>query len=125
VVLGDYREFLVAIAGAAGSLTGLLFVALSVAPRHPLNPGPTVIQQVRATAALLSFSNALAVSLFGLVPGNNVGYPAVVLGVIGILFTAAGAGRDQLQDDRGPGRGPIPRADRNTVRGPASKRTRH
>jgi hypothetical protein len=91
VVLGDYREFLVAIAGAAGSLTGLLFVALSVAPRHPLNPGPTVIQQVRATAALLSFSNALAVSLFGLVPGNNVGYPAVVLGVIGILFTAAGA----------------------------------
>ena len=32
-----------------------------------------------------------AISLFGLVPGNNVGYPAVVLGVIGILFTAAGA----------------------------------
>jgi hypothetical protein len=91
VVLGEYREFLVAIAGTAGSLTGLLFVAMSVAPRHPLNLGPTVIQQVRATAALLAFSNALAVSLFGLAPGNNVGYPAVVLGVIGILFTAAGA----------------------------------
>jgi hypothetical protein len=90
VVLGDYRDYLVAIAAAAGSLTGLLFVAMSVAPRHPLTPGPTVIQQVRATAALLAFSNALAVSLFGLVPGNNVGYPAVVLGVIGILFTAAG-----------------------------------
>jgi hypothetical protein len=90
VVLGDYRDFLVAIAGAAGALTGLLFVAMSVAPRHPLNPGPAVIQQVRATAALLAFSNALAVSLFGLVPGNNLGYPAVVLGVIGILFTAAG-----------------------------------
>jgi hypothetical protein len=90
VILGEYRDFLIAIAGAAGSLTGLLFVAMSVAPRHPLNLGPTVIQQVRATAALLSFTNALAVSLFGLVPGNNVGYPAVALGVIGILFTAAG-----------------------------------
>jgi hypothetical protein len=60
-----------------------------VAPRHPLSPGPAVIQQVRAAAALLAFTNALAVSLFGLVPGNNVGYPAAVLGVIGILFTAA------------------------------------
>ena len=37
-----------------------------------------------------SFTNALAVSLFGLVPGTNVGYPAVVVGVIGLLFGAAG-----------------------------------
>jgi hypothetical protein len=90
VVLGEYREFLAAIAGSAAALTGLLFVAMSVAPRHILSPWPAVIQQVRATAALLAFTNALAVSTFGLVPGNNVGYPAVVLGVIGLLFTAAG-----------------------------------
>jgi hypothetical protein len=63
----------VAIAAAAGSLTGLLFVAMSVAPRRPLNPGSAVIQQVRATAALLAFSNALAVSIFGLVPGATEG----------------------------------------------------
>ncbi len=40
---------------------------------------------------MLAFTNALAVSLFGLVPGNNVGYPATVLAVIGIFYTAAGA----------------------------------
>jgi hypothetical protein len=40
-------------------------------------------------AALLAFNNALAVSLFSLVPGTNVGYPALVLGILGILFTAA------------------------------------
>jgi hypothetical protein len=51
--------------------------------------GPAVIRQVRAAAALLAFTNVLAVSPFGLVPGNNVGYPAPVLSVIGILFTAA------------------------------------
>jgi hypothetical protein len=39
VVLGEYREFLAAIAGSAAALTGLLFVAMSVAPRHLLSPG--------------------------------------------------------------------------------------
>jgi hypothetical protein len=85
----DYRDLLVAIAGSGGALTGLLFVALSVAPRRDLARGPRIIQQIRAAAALLAFTNALAVSLFGLVPQTNVGYPSMVLGVIGILFTAA------------------------------------
>jgi hypothetical protein len=78
-----------AIAASAGSLTGLLFVALSVARRPDPQEGSAVIQQVRAAAALLAFVNALAVSLFGLVPGTNIGYPAAVLGIIGLFFTAA------------------------------------
>ena len=90
MVFGTYRELFAAIAATAGALTGLLFVAISVAPRRGPVSGLPVIQQVRAAAALLAFINALAVSLFGLVPGTNVGYPAAVLGVIGILFTAAG-----------------------------------
>ncbi len=85
----DYRDMLVAIAGAAGALTGLLFVALPVAPRRDPTPGPRIIRQVRAGAALLAFTNAVAVSLFGLVPQTNVGYPSVTLGVIGLFFTAA------------------------------------
>jgi hypothetical protein len=89
VVTGDTREFLAATAGAAGALTGLLFVALSVAPRQRNASLPAVILQVRAAAAMLAFSNALAVSLFTLVPGTGAGYPATVLGVIGVLFTAA------------------------------------
>jgi hypothetical protein len=90
VVVGTYRDFFAATATAAGSLTGLLFVALSVTGRRGMLSGPLVFQQVRAAAALLAFSNALVVSLFALVPGSNAGYPAIVLGVIGILFTAAG-----------------------------------
>jgi hypothetical protein len=80
---------LVAIATTAGALTGLLFVALSVAPRRQRDLGPLVIRQIRAAAALLAFSNALSVSLFSLVPGTNIGYPSIALGVIGIAFTAA------------------------------------
>jgi len=89
MIPGDYRDMLVAIATSAGALTGLLFVALSVAPRRERDLGPRVIRQIRAAAALLAFSNALAVSLFSLVPGTNVGYPSIALGVIGIAFTAA------------------------------------
>ncbi len=85
----DYRDLLLAIASSAGALTGLLFVALSVAPRRDPLVGPRAIRQIRPAAAMLAFTNALSVSLFGLVPGTNVGYPSLALGVIGIAFTAA------------------------------------
>jgi hypothetical protein len=89
VVPGLYRDLFAAIAATAGSLTGLLFVALSVTPRQAPAAGAPAIQQIRAAAALLSFTNAMVVSLFSLVPGTNPGYPAAALGVIGTLFTAA------------------------------------
>jgi hypothetical protein len=89
VVPGIYRDLFTAVAATAGSLTGLLFVALSVGAGRGETAGPPAIQQVRAAAALLAFSNAMAVSLFSIVPGTNPGYPAAVLGVIGISFTAA------------------------------------
>jgi hypothetical protein len=90
VVPATYRELFAAVATASAALTGLLFVALSLVPRRGSGSGLSVIQQVRAAAAWLAFTNALAVALFGLVPGTNVGYPALVLGVTGIAFTVAG-----------------------------------
>jgi hypothetical protein len=89
VVTGAYRDLFAASAASAAALTGLLFVAMTVASRQTLTGSARVIRQIRASAALLAFTNTLAVSLFGLVPGVNVGYPAVVLAVIGIFFTAA------------------------------------
>jgi hypothetical protein len=90
MLTGPYQDLLPAIADCAAALTGLLFVAMTVARRHSPLDRPVVIEQVRAAACILAFTNALAVSLFGLVPGNNAGYPATVLAVIGIFFTAAG-----------------------------------
>lgn len=86
--MGTYRELFAAIAGAAAALTGLLFVAISVSPGR-LSSGSRVISEVRAATALVSFTNVLSVALFGLVPDTNVGYPATVVGVVGLLFTAA------------------------------------
>jgi hypothetical protein len=88
---GTYRDLFPAIATSAAALIGLLFVAMTVAARRNPADRPAVILQVRAAASILAFTNALAVSLFGLVPGNNVGYPAVAVAVIGIFFAVAGA----------------------------------
>ncbi len=89
MVTGAYRDLFAATASAAGALTGLLFVAMSVGRSQALVRGPAVIRQIRASAALLAFTNTLTVALFGLVPGTNIGYPSVILAIIGILFTAA------------------------------------
>lgn len=97
MVFGAYRDLFTAVAASAASLTGLLFVAISVQPRSARGERRDVIQQVRAAASLLAFTNVLSVSLFGLVPSNNVGYPAIVLGIIGVLFTLAGL-RSMLAD---------------------------
>ncbi len=86
---GSYSNLFVVIATSAATLIGLLFVALSVSESRS-GARPRVVRQFRAAASFLAFINALTVTLFGLVPGTNVGYPALVLGVTGVLFTAAG-----------------------------------
>jgi hypothetical protein len=89
MVTGDARDLFVAVASAAAALTGLLFVAITVTPRPAGGRPRGVIHQVRSAAALLAFTNALGISLFGLVPDNNAGYPAAGFGIIGTLFTLA------------------------------------
>jgi hypothetical protein len=90
VLNGTYETLLPAIAACAAALIGLLFVAISVTGRRRPDDRPAVVEQVRAAAAILAFTNAITVSLFGLVPGNNIGYPATVVAVGGIFFTLAG-----------------------------------
>ncbi len=85
----DFKDLFATTAETSAALTGLLFVAASIVPRRALFAGAPVIQQVRAAAALLAFVNALTVSLFSLVPGTDVGWPAAIVGVGGLLFTAA------------------------------------
>jgi hypothetical protein len=89
---GNYRDLFVVIATSAATLIGLLFVALSIAESRA-GSRPKVVRQFRAAASFVAFINPLTVTLFSLVPGTNVGYPALVLGASGLLFTAAGIRR--------------------------------
>lgn len=91
IIPADYREFFVAAAGASGALIGLLFVAVTVFPERARQASTRVEYHARASAALLVFSNALVLSLAALVPGSDLGWWAVAIGVSVVGFAAATA----------------------------------
>ena len=85
MVPGVYDAYLAAMATAAAALIGLLFVAVSVRDDTIFGPNAIPGGEALAITAFTGLVNSFVVSLLGLIPKINIGEPAVIMAVIGII----------------------------------------
>ena len=87
MVPGAYDAYLGAAATASAALIGLLFVAVSVRDDSIFGPKATPGGEALAITAFTGLVNSFVVSLLGLIPKVNIGEPAVIAAVIGVVAT--------------------------------------
>jgi hypothetical protein len=90
VVTAPFVNFFVTSAQAGAALVGLLFVAVSLAPEKIVTREAVPERRAMALGTFTALANAFFVSIFALVPDQNLGYALVLVGVGAFLSTVSG-----------------------------------
>ncbi len=85
MVTSEYITFFASMAGVGATLFGLIFVAISIVPESVATPNASLDRQVKATTSYLALLNPLVISLFALIPHQQIGVVAISLSTMGLL----------------------------------------
>jgi hypothetical protein len=85
----EYASFFATMAAVGATLFGLIFVAVSITPESIAAASAPLERQVKAAAAYFALLNPFMISLFALVPQEELGVAVIILSSIGLLSTGA------------------------------------
>lgn len=89
MVPGAIVGYYSAATAAAGTLIGLLFVAISLRPDSIFGEHAAAAPRRLAESSFTALVNAFFVSLVAIIPRTNLGYPAAILAVLSLYSTIA------------------------------------
>ncbi len=87
MVPSDYITYFATMAAVGGTLFGLIFVAISITPESAAAPNASLDRQVRANTSYLALLNPLLISLFALIPHQQIGFVTIGMSTLGLLNT--------------------------------------
>ena len=83
----EYAVFFTTMAATGATLFGLVFLTISIAPERIVAERAPLERQVKAATAYSALLNPLILSLFALVPHQQMGTVAAGLGISGLIST--------------------------------------
>lgn len=83
----DYSLYFTTMATVGATLFGLIFVVISIAPASIATASAPLERQFRALTAYSALLNPVIISLFALVPHQQIGFVVIVLSLFGLLNT--------------------------------------
>jgi hypothetical protein len=80
-------NYFIASTGASAALVGLIFVAISLAPKETVMAGAAPERRAVAGGSFLALINIFFISLAALNTSDNLGWTVLVLSIIGLVNT--------------------------------------
>lgn len=83
----EYSPYFSAMAAVGATLFGLIFVAISIVPESVTTANASPERQVRAATSYIALLNPLVISLFALIPHQQIGIVVIGMSTLGLLNT--------------------------------------